>query len=119
MRFVLGLLLIMMSGCESQNLPPVRAAVDLHPVGCGYKWFQSGYSEYVPWPCSEDRSTLKASLLASAESRAWEIARQRCPAACPPQERKDTVVWEHPSEDGVCREDYVYFFNRIFFQCGP
>ena len=68
--------------------------------------------------CGADRSGVRAAQTALATEHAWEVARIRCPEACPPMELADTVEWQPPAADGVCRDDRVYFTARVFFRCG-
>lgn len=110
--------LVCLSGCSGTNeLQINRPEVDMSPVGCGYKWFQSGYSPTLERPCDQDRSDLQESQRVLALDHAWEVAETRCPTACPPIELQDSIEVEDQFPEGVCRNGYVYFTVRVFFQC--
>ena len=113
----LGLLLLLITGCATREPPTNRVAVDVSPVGCGYRWFQSGYSPYLEIDCTADRDHLREAQILEATDHAWAVARERCPAACPPQRLEDTVEWQHPAPEGVCRDGVAYYFTRVFFHC--
>ncbi len=106
------------AGCESRRLEFLQPEIDMSPVGCNYKWFQTGYSSQLPVVCSEERGAdfhlMQTELAGQA---AWDIAEQRCPASCPPRELKDPSVWTEPNPDGVCRQNLVYYTKRVFFGC--
>lgn len=113
------MLVLLLAGCASSNdLRDLRPDVDLSPVGCGYKWFQSGYSPTIQIPCDQDRRPLKTEYQALARAHAWEVAQKRCPGACAPTELQDSVETDDRNPDGVCRGGYAYFSTRVFFQCG-
>jgi hypothetical protein len=111
--------ILCLAGCASTTeTPELRPRVDLSPVGCGYKWFQSGYGPTISISCDQDRSPLRDTHRALARTHAWEIARKRCPDACRPITLKDSIDQEDRFPDGVCRSGYAYFSVRVFFQCG-
>jgi hypothetical protein len=115
-RYLLSLLLI--GGCAAErDLGPVRPAIDVSPLGCDYKWFQSGYSPTIRVPCESDRSGLAEHNVQLASDHAWEIARQRCPSECGPIELQDSIDSTAAEPQGVCRNGYAYFSTRVFFQC--
>ena len=111
------LVVFIASGCATQNLSVPRPQVDLSPVGCGYKWFQSGHSPDRLIDCSVDRSELHAQEKQLAVADAWRIARNRCPSACPPIELPDAVPAPDRPPEGRCQQDVVYYVTRVFFQC--
>jgi hypothetical protein len=112
-------IVVCLSGCAgTTRIEDMRPQVDLSPVGCGYKWFQSGYSPTVEIPCDRDRAPMREEQTALARADAWEIAEERCPDACGPIELRDTVASEDRFPNGVCRNGYAYFSTRVFFQCG-
>ena len=113
------LLVLGLTGCSSNEPEPNRPSVDHTPVGCGYKWFQTGYSPYLVMDCAADRSALRAAQTELAVTHAWEVAKARCPGACPPRELTDTVDTPPNAPDGVCRGGRIYFTARVFLQCGP
>lgn len=118
MRCILAIL-IGLAGCAgTQELQDLRPNIDLSPVGCGHKWFQSGYSPTIQSACGASLSSRRDAQLNLALKHAWEVAHAKCPDACPPVALVDSVeaVDRHP--DGVCRNDQVYFVQRIFVQCG-
>ena len=118
MKYILAIL-IGLSGCAgTQELRDLRPAVDLSPVGCGHKWFQSGYSPTIQSACSLDRSSIRSAHRGLALDHAWEVARTKCPDVCPPVELSDSVEAVKRFPDGVCRDGLVYFTERIFVQCG-
>jgi len=104
-------------GCSTQSLPAPRPEVDLSPVGCGYKWFQSGYSPDRLIDCDHDRSELHGPEKQLAVEDAWRIARNRCPSACSPIELPDTVPSPDRLPEGRCDQGIVYYVSRVFFQC--
>lgn len=109
----------MLIGCSNRQPAFNQPVIDMSPVDCGYKWFQTGRSPPLARDCSLTRGNeLRADQEALAVSHAWEIAAGRCPAACPPKELRDTSVWEEPYPDGFCADDLVYYTARVFFQCG-
>ena len=110
---------LLLAGCASLEPPTNRPQVDLSRLECGYQWFQTGYSEYVPIACGTQSGHLAADLLTDATAHAWEVAILRCGQACPPVELKDKVEWDNPHKDGVCRDSRIYFLTRVFFRCGP
>ena len=113
------LIILLFNGCSgTPRVPDLRPKVDLSPVGCGYKWFQSGYGPTLEMPCDEDRSPLRSEQIALAIDHAWETARTRCPQDCPPRELEDSVPAEDRFPNGVCSNGYAYFTTRVFFQCG-
>lgn len=115
---IMSLSLACLSGCAGTNEPPInRPQVDLTPVGCGYKWFHSGYSPTLERLCEMDRSDLVDAQRSLARDHAWDTARIRCPEACPPVELKDSIETDDQFPAGVCRNDIVYFTVRVFFQC--
>lgn len=111
------LAIFVVSGCATQNLSAPRPQVDLSPVGCGYKWFQSGYSPDRLIDCDHDRSELHESEKQRAVEDAWRIARSRCPSVCPPIELVDSVPSADRLPEGRCRQGVVYYVSRVFFQC--
>lgn len=110
---------LLLGGCAGVGAPePLRPQVDLSPLGCGYKWFQSGYGPTLEMACAADRSALIDEQMALAAEHAREVARTRCPAACPPLELVDPGDPGDAFPDGVCNSGFVYFTTRLFFQCG-
>ena len=87
------------------------------PLGCGYKWFQSGYSPTLDLPCDQDRQRLAGKQMELARAHAREIASARCPEACPPVELVDPGDPGDAFPEGVCNNGFVYFTSRLFFQC--
>jgi len=118
MRSLLAVLVLLAGCAASDELRDLRPTVDLSPVGCGYKWFQSGYSPTIQIPCEQDRSTLRQEYKDTARADAWDVAQKRCPSSCAPTELQDTVQTEDRDPNGVCRGGYAYFSTRVFFQCG-
>ena len=116
-RHTLLLAATLLAACGHQSVDAPRPAIDLSPVGCGYKWFQSGYSPELAMSCDADRTGLVETETARAVDHAWEIARQRCPSECPPRELQDTTERPPVAPDGVCRGGRVYFTARVFFEC--
>jgi hypothetical protein len=115
-------LLLGLAGCAQPALELPALAVDVSPVDCGYKWFQTGYSPRVRVEsCETGRDELRNRLTVEAVEHAWDTARVRCPVACPPAELSDTVEWENPLPDGSCKDDRLHYITRVFFQCddGP
>lgn len=104
-------------GCATQNLSAPRPQVDLSPVGCGYKWFQSGYSADRLMDCSADRSEMHVREKQRAVEDAWRVARDRCPSVCPPIELQDSVPSADRLPEGRCQQGVVYYVSRVFFQC--
>ena len=105
-------------GCQTRESSFEIPSIDTSPVDCGYKWFQSATSPKLQRSCALPRDeTLKASQEDFAIQRAWEIAGQRCPEACPPRELRDTSGSEDPFPDGRCRDDRVHYTVHVFFQC--
>ena len=110
-------LLAMTAGCQSgDDFNRLRPAVDLSPLGCGYKWFQSGHAMLT---CAEYQATERDRLVELARADAWQIAKTRCPDTCPPIELEDPVADDGPSSQAGCRGGIAYFPSRVFFQCGP
>ena len=110
--------LLSMAGCSSsQPAGPARPEIDMTPLGCGYKWFQSGYSPTLQMPCAQSRELIAEAQMALASAHAREIAEARCPAGCPPVELVDPGDPGDAFPDGVCSNDFVYFTTRLFFQC--
>ena len=108
----------LVSACSTQSIEPQNISIDMRPVGCDYKWFQGGISPPLSQSCDLPRGEiLKTEQTKLATANAWEIARTRCPAACPPIELNDPTVWEEPFPNGSCRENRVYYTARVFFQC--
>ncbi len=115
----LASLTLLLGGCSSFDAPKrPRPQVDLSPLGCGYKWFQSGYSPTLEMDCAKDRRALVNAQMALAAEHAREVARTRCPEACPPVDLVDPGDPGDAFPDGVCNSDFVYFTTRLFFQCG-
>ena len=109
---------LLLGGCASTyEHGPLRPEVDLSPLGCGYKWFQSGYSPTLEMACDKDRSDLIDSQMALAREHAQEVAGARCPESCPPVELVDPGDPGDAFPDGVCNAGFVYFTTRLFFQC--
>ena len=113
----LPVLLLALCGCASRELAKYNPKIDLTPLGCGYKWFQTGYSPTREYDCDMNRDAIRETELKLANENAWEVAHQRCPAECKPVELKDSVQWQNPHLDGVCRSGVVYFNMRIFLSC--
>ena len=109
--------LIGLAGCAAQDRQPFLPQPDLSPLGCGYKWFQTGYSPVRRVPCDADRSALHTGETALAEAHAWEVPRTRCPEACPPVPLQDTAATAPAFPEGRCYDGYVYYTFRIFAQC--
>ena len=108
----------LLSACSTPSIDPQNISIDMRPVGCNYKWFQGGISPPLNQSCDLPRGEdLKKEQIKLATANAWEIARVRCPAACPPIELNDPTEWEAPFPDGSCRENRVYYTARVFFQC--
>ncbi len=106
------------AGCESRRLELLQPEIDMSPVACNYKWFQTGYSPQLPADCSQERGAeFRLTQSDLANKAAWDVAAQRCPASCPPRELKDTSVWTEPYPNGVCRHNLVYYTKRVFFGC--
>lgn len=116
-----ALLLIpaILAGCADRQPALNKTEINLGPVDCGYKWFQTGRSPDLAIDCALPRGEeVRSSQTVFAIAHAWELARDRCPASCPPRALKDTSVWEEPNPDGVCESGYVSYTAREFFQCG-
>ena len=109
--------LVVLAGCTAAPRPPFLPQPELGPLGCGYKWFQTGYSPVHRLACDADRGELNATEPALAEAHAWEIARTRCPDACPPVPLEDTAPAPPAAAGGRCHDGYVYYTFRIFAQC--
>ena len=107
------------TACSSQqNVQTGVVNVDMRPLDCGYKWFQTGRSPALQRSCELARGEgLKAQQTQLAVAHAWSIAKERCPSACPPIELNDPSEWEEPYPNGMCRENQVYYTARVFFQC--
>ncbi len=117
-RFAGPLALVLIAGCSNtQPVGPLRPDMDMTPLGCGYKWFQSGYSPTLQMPCAQDRGPIAQAQMDLAGAHAREIANARCPAACPPVELVDPGGSGDAFPEGVCNNDFVYFTTRLFFQC--
>lgn len=117
--FLIAGILLLFSGCASiENRGPLRPSIDLSPLGCGYKWFQSGYSPTLEMACDLDRSELIDEQMALASEHARQVAATRCPDACSPVELVDPGDPGNAFPDGVCNDGFVYFTTRLFFQCG-
>jgi len=119
MKHINSLILILAAaGCAQVSLEPAAPSIDLSPLGCGYKWFQTGYSQNIRVKdCDADRSALRTEMMIQASAHAWEVGGMRCPAQCPPRELKDTTPWENPEPNGACLQGRVYFLTRVFLQC--
>lgn len=103
------------AGCHTSSDPRLlRPSVDLSPLSCGYKWFQSGHAMLS---CDEYQVAKRERLVELARADAWEIANQRCPVACPPVELKDTAETDGPASQAGCRGGIAYYPSRVFFQC--
>jgi len=111
------LILLMLGGCTQREFVVGAPHIDTSPVGCGYKWFQAGYSPTRSVDCEANRDFIRELDLQLAKENAWEVARERCPSACKPRELSDTVPIENRFPDGVCRNSNLYFTTRIFFVC--
>jgi hypothetical protein len=109
--------ILVSSGCATKSFQENRPQLNMSPVGCGYKWFQSGYSPDRLLDCSEDRSELHAPEKQLAVADAWRIAISRCPNACPPIELSDSAAAEERWPEGRCDHGVVYYVSRVFFQC--
>ena len=120
MRFLIFLsAMLSLSACASKNFDAPTAQIDLSPVECGYKWFQSGVSPGVQQNCDVPRTEqFKVAQQALAKENAWQIARERCPSACPPRELNDPTKGEERNPDGSCRDSRLYYGAQVFFQCG-
>ena len=117
-RIIPWLTALLLTGCSSSGAPgPQRPELDMTPLGCGYKWVQSGYSETLEMPCEEDREHLAEAQMALAAEHAREVANARCPVECPPVELVDPGDPGDAFPDGVCNNGFVYFTRRLFFQC--
>ena len=116
---VLLMFTLSLIGCAAKTTGYLKPEIDMSPVGCGYKWFQSGYSPERRLDCRVDREWIHASEKSLAIEDAWRIARARCPEACPPEELEDSVATEDRLPEGRCQDDKVYYVSRVFFRCGP
>ena len=116
-RTTIGLALSFLMSCAAPAQMTNRPNVNLSPLDCGYRWFQTGYSEYISMSCQDDRAPLKETQTRMAEDHAAQVALKRCPSECPPVEVQEPVLWDNPQADGVCREGRVYFLTRKFYQC--
>lgn len=116
MRLVV--LAMLAPACSSQSIQTGSVTIDMRPLDCGYKWFQTGTSPTIRQSCDlprgEDLLTQQTRL---AVEHAWSMARERCPSECPPIELNDPSEWDEPFPNGVCRENQVYYTARVFFQC--
>ena len=119
LRLCYAAAILLLSGCAGvKERGPLRPDVDLSPLGCGYKWFQSGYSPSMEMACDLDRSHLAEEQTELAREHAREVARNRCPTACPPVELVDPGDPGDAFPEGLCTSGFVYFTTRLFFQCG-
>ncbi len=117
-RWLIAMFLLVSSGCTITADSGFRQpAVDLSPLDCGYKWFQSGYSPTLEMSCEADRSQIVDEQMALARQHAREVARARCPEVCPPEELVDPGDPGDAFPEGICNAGYVYFTSRLFFQC--
>ena len=71
---------VLLTGCAVFDNPPLKGELDLSPVGCRYKWFQSGYSPDLAKSCDAPREHQREEQTLLAQINAWDIAGQRCPA---------------------------------------
>ncbi len=116
--YILMIGLLGISGCAgTSERAPMQPEIDLSPLDCGYKWFQSGYSPTLEIACDADRSHLIASQKKLASVHARDVAGTRCPQSCPPAELTDPGDPGDKFPDGVCNAGFVYFTTRLFFQC--
>ena len=118
MQYLFVAIIILLSACSTKStfLAP---QLDLSSLECGYKWFQSGYSKTLAVEdCTSNRTALRQTLEPEAKRAAWDAAKARCPVDCPPVQLPDTVEWDNPEPNGACRNGFVYFLDRVFFQCG-
>ena len=108
-----------LTACSSASLESSKVTIDMRPVGCDYKWFQTGTSPALRRSCALPRSEeIKIQQHDLALEHAWKIANQRCPAVCPPRELNDPSDWDEPFPNGTCRDGRVYYTARVFFRCG-
>jgi len=112
------LLLLFVGGCMTREFTLDGPHVDTTPLGCGYKWFQAGYSPTQEFTCELSRESIKKHEMALATKNAWEVARTRCPKSCKPTELKDSVISEERFPEGICRNGTLYFSTRVYFLCG-
>lgn len=114
----LVILSLVATACGSQDIQTDILSIDMRPLDCGYKWFQTGRSPALTRSCDLPRGEdLKAQQTQLAVGHAWSIAKERCPLECPPMELNDPSEWEEPFPNGACRDNHVYYTARVFFQC--
>jgi hypothetical protein len=111
------LIVIIFGGCAVKPNLAYQAKMDMTPLGCGYKWFQAGYSEAQEFDCNLSRISIRENELQLANENAWDVARARCPQECKPVEIQDSVETVERFPDGVCRNNVLYFSTRVFFSC--
>ena len=112
------IVLLLLTGCASnEEIAGLVPIVQMSPVGCGYQWFQSGYSPPMQISCDVDRTPLREEQNELAREHAWEVATSRCPESCAPIELEYSGEPDR-SLNGVCRNGYAYFSEQLFFQCG-
>ena len=111
--------LLLLCGCAGvKEREALQPDIDLSPLGCGYKWFQSGYSPSIEMACDLNRQHLAETQMELAREHAREVARTRCPADCAPVELIDPGDPGDAFPEGLCTSGFVYFTARLFFQCG-
>jgi hypothetical protein len=115
---LLFFVMVFLGGCAAQQTPVHRANIDTTPLGCGYKWFQAGYSDAQEFDCKLSRSSIRRHELLLANENAWDVALARCPQECKPVEIQDSVETVDRFPDGICRNGVLYFSTRVFFSCG-
>ena len=106
----LVILSLVATACSSQDIQTGIVSIDMRPLDCGYKWFQTGRSPVLTRSCDLPRGEdLKAQQTQLAVGHAWSIAKERCPLECPPIELNDPSEWEEPFPNGACRDNHVYY----------
>ena len=111
-RFVF---IVALAGCShGGSIQHQMPLVDMSPLGCGYKWIQSGHAAI---DCDQaDAMPIKQKTLMATDD-AWRIARERCPSTCPPRELRDTSAGPERPGSNDCHSGTIYFQKRVFFQC--
>ncbi len=113
------IVLLVVGGCQGAQFEAPQVEVDMSPLGCGYKWQQSGRSPGLEIDCEMPRSQeFGDAQRALAVENAWEIARERCPKACPPRTLPDPSKGPDRFPDGVCRDSRLVYSQAVLFECG-
>ena len=118
MRRVVLIVWVVLTGCVTKNNFAPTPHIDTTPLGCGYNWFQAGYSPTREFDCKQKRNAIRESELLLANESAWTVARARCPVNCQPREIQDSIESVDRFPQGVCRNGVLYFSTRIYFSCG-